>query len=245
MSETFLARHAFVTGGSKGIGEAVVRELLSRGNRVSFTYRNTEPPADLLSREDVLALPLDITTPGAIEDAITKAEESFGPLYSTVANAGATHDSLLLRMSQSDFESIVATNLTSAFALTKRAIASMVRARQGRIVLISSVVALMGSPGQVNYAASKAGLIGLARSLAREVASRDITVNVVAPGAIDTDILRTTSEARRGAIVEGIPAKRLGTPEEVASLVGYLCSPSASYITGAVITVDGGLSMGM
>lgn len=222
-----------------------MRELLSRGNRVSFTYRNTEPSADLLRREDVMALSLDITTPGALEDAITKAEESFGPVYGTVANAGATRDSLLLRMPQGDFESIVATNLTSAFALTKRATASMLRARQGRIVLISSVVALMGSPGQVNYAASKAGLIGLARSLAREVASRDITVNVIAPGAIDTDILRATSEARRSAIVEGIPAKRLGKPEDVASLVGYLCSPASSYITGAVIPVDGGLSMGL
>lgn len=241
----FASRHAFVTGGAKGIGEAIVAYLLDLDYRVSFTYRSTPPPEYLTKKENALALQCDVTDQESLDAALAAAEERFGTVYALVANAGATRDTLVLRMSEEDFRFTMETNLVSSFNLTKRVLANMVRAREGRIVYISSVVALMGSAGQVNYAASKAGLIGMARSLAREVASRSITVNVIAPGAIETDILKAAGESRNQAILNQIPAKRLGKPEEVAATVGFLLSENAGYVTGTVLSVDGGLAMGI
>jgi len=226
-----------VTGGNRGIGLACARAFAAQGDRVAITSRGGEV-------DGLLAVNCDVTSGEQVDAAFAEIEARLGPVEVVVANAGITQDSLVLRMSEQAFTSVVDTNLIGAFRVVKRATGPMVRARRGRVLLISSVVATLGSAGQVNYAASKAGLIGLARSLAREVGSRSITVNVIAPGFIETDMTAALDEDRRSAILGTIPLGRMATPEEVAAVVAFMASPEAGYITGAVIPVDGGLGMG-
>ncbi len=233
-----MSRSVLVTGGNRGIGLAIARSFADAGDKVAITYRSGEPPAGFL------AVKCDITDPEQVEQAYKEIEEKQGAVEVLVANAGVTRDQLLLRMSEEDFASVVETNLTGTFRVVKRASKAMLRARKGRVVLISSVVGLTGSAGQTNYAASKAGLVGFARSLARELGSRNITVNVVAPGYVDTDMTRALSEEQRKNIVGQVPLGRYAQPDEVASSVRFLASDEAAYITGAVIPVDGGLGMG-
>lgn len=227
-----------VTGGNRGIGLAIARAFAEGGDNVAVTYRSGEPP------EGLLGVRCDITDPEQVERAYKEIEERQGAVEVLVANAGITRDQLLLRMSEEDFTSVIDTNLTGTYRVVKRASRAMLRARKGRIVLISSVVGLMGQAGQANYAASKAGLVGFARSLSRELGSRNITCNVVAPGFVDTDMTRALSDEQRADIVKQVPLGRYARTEEVASSVRFLASDAASYITGAVIPVDGGLGMG-
>ncbi|MEV0370951.1 3-oxoacyl-[acyl-carrier-protein] reductase [Streptomyces sp. NPDC050636] len=233
-----MSRSVLVTGGNRGIGLAIARAFAEAGDKVAITYRSGEPPAGFL------AVKCDITDTEQVEQAYKEIEEKQGAVEVLVANAGVTRDQLLMRMSEEDFTSVLETNLTGTFRVVKRANRAMLRARKGRIVLISSVVGLMGAPGQSNYAASKAGLVGFARSLARELGSRNITVNVVAPGFVDTDMTRVLSDEQRESIVKQVPLARYAQPEEIASSVRFLASDEAAYITGAVIPVDGGLGMG-
>ncbi|MEU6345585.1 3-oxoacyl-[acyl-carrier-protein] reductase [Streptomyces sp. NPDC046977] len=233
-----MSRSVLVTGGNRGIGLAIARAFADAGDQVAITYRSGEPPAGFL------AVRCDITDPEQVEQAYKEIEEKHGPVQVLVANAGVTRDQLLLRMSEEDFTSVIDTNLTGTFRMVKRASKAMLRARKGRVVLISSVVGLTGQAGQANYAASKAGLVGFARSLARELGSRNITVNVVAPGFVDTDMTRVLTDEQRKAIVGQVPAGRYAQPEEIAASVRFLASDEAAYITGAVIPVDGGLGMG-
>jgi len=233
-----LSRSVLVTGGNRGIGLAIARAFADAGDKVAVTYRSGEPPAGFT------AVRCDITDPEQVERAYKEIEEQQGAVEVLVANAGVTRDQLLLRMSEEDFAAVVETNLTGTFRVVKRASRAMLRAHGGRIVLISSVVGLLGSAGQANYAASKAGLVGFARSLARELGSRGITCNVVAPGFVDTDMTQALSEDRRATIVEQVPLGRYGRTDEIASTVRFLASEEAAYITGAVIPVDGGLGMG-
>jgi 3-oxoacyl-[acyl-carrier protein] reductase len=228
----------FVTGGSRGIGLAIARAFADAGDRVAVTYRSGEPPHGLLG------VVCDVTDPDAVERAFTEAEAAHGPVDVVVANAGITRDTLILRMSEEDFATVIETNLAGAFRVAKRAARSMLRKRYGRIVFISSVVGLLGSPGQANYAASKAALVGLARSLARELGSRGITANVVAPGFVESDMTAALGEERRAEILGSVPLGRYATPEEVAGVVRFLASDEAAYVTGAVVPVDGGLGMG-
>ncbi|SER29839.1 3-oxoacyl-[acyl-carrier protein] reductase [Streptomyces qinglanensis] len=227
-----------VTGGNRGIGLAIARAFAEAGDKVAVTYRSGEPP------EGFLGVKCDITEPEQVEQAYKEIEEKQGAVEVLVANAGVTRDQLLLRMSEEDFTSVVDTNLTGTYRVVKRASRAMLRARKGRIVLISSVVGLMGQAGQANYAASKAGLVGFARSLSRELGSRNITCNVVSPGFVDTDMTRALTDEQRADIVKQVPLGRYATAEEVASSVRFLASDEAAYITGAVIPVDGGLGMG-
>ena len=233
-----MSRTVLVTGGSRGIGLACARHFASLGDNVAVTY-NTSPPPDGL-----FGVKCDVTSQSDVDAAFSAIEEKFGPVQVLVANAGITKDTLLLRMSEQDFASVVDANLTSAYRCTKRAAKGMLRARSGRIILMSSVVGLLGSAGQANYAASKAGLVGLARSLARELGSRSITVNVVAPGPVETDMTAALGDDRVKALIEAVPLQRMASPEEIAEVVAFLAGPSAGYITGAVIPVDGGLGMG-
>ncbi|MBW1597556.1 3-oxoacyl-[acyl-carrier-protein] reductase [Streptomyces sp. JJ38] len=233
-----MSRSVLVTGGNRGIGLAIARALADAGDQVAITYRSGEPPAGFL------AVKCDITDPEQVEQAYKEIEEKQGRVEVLVANAGVTRDQLLLRMTEEDFTSVLDTNLTGTFRMVKRASRGMLRARSGRIVLISSVVGLLGSAGQANYAASKAGLVGFARSLSRELGSRGITCNVVAPGFVDTDMTRALSEEQRAAITDQVPLGRYAEPEEIAATVRFLASDEAAYITGAVIPVDGGLGMG-
>jgi 3-oxoacyl-[acyl-carrier protein] reductase len=238
-----LSRSVLVTGGNRGIGLAIAHAFADAGDKVAITYRSGEPPA-ALTEAGVLAVRCDVTDAEQVEQAYKEVEQAHGPVEVLVANAGVTRDQLLLRMSEEDFTSVLDTNLTGTFRVVKRASRAMLRARRGRVVLISSVVGLLGSAGQANYAASKAGLIGFARSLARELGSRGITVNVVTPGFIDTDMTRALSDEQRDGIIGQVPMARYGHAEEIAATVRFLSSDDASYITGAVIPVDGGLGMG-
>ncbi|MDT0310092.1 3-oxoacyl-[acyl-carrier-protein] reductase [Streptomyces sp. DSM 44917] len=238
-----MSRSVLVTGGNRGLGLAIARALAETGDKVAITYRTGEPPKELADL-GCLAVKCDITDPEQVEQAYKEIEDANGRVTVLVANAGITRDQLLLRMSEEDFTSVVDTNLTGTFRVVKRAAKGMLRARTGRIVLISSVVGLKGSAGQTNYSAAKAGLIGFGRSVARELASRNITCNIVAPGFIDTDMTRALEEEVRADIVRQIPLARYGGAEDVAAAVRFLASEEAAYITGAVIPVDGGLGMG-
>ncbi|MGH3345968.1 MAG: 3-oxoacyl-ACP reductase FabG [Nocardioides sp.] len=231
-------RSVLVTGGNRGIGHAIASAFLAGGDRVAVTSRSGGGP------EGALSLTCDITDPEAVDAAFAEIEEAHGPVEVLVANAGVTADTLLLRMSEEDWSRVIDTNLTASFRLAKRAAKGMLRMRRGRIVLISSVVGLTGQAGQANYAASKAGLVGLARSLSRELGSRSITTNVVAPGFVDTDMTAVLSDDQKQSIMGQVPLGRYGTVEEVASAVLWLTGEGGGYVTGAVIPVDGGLGMG-
>jgi len=233
-----VSRVVLVTGGSKGIGLACARRFAALGDRVAVTYNSSPPP------EGLLGVRCDITDSAQVDAAFAEVEEKLGPVEILVSNAGITKDTLLLRMSEADFAGVVDANLTGAFRVVKRATQGMLRARRGRIILVSSVVGLLGSAGQANYAASKAGLVGFARSLARELGSRSITVNVVAPGPVATDMTAVLGEQRLAELTAAVPLGRVATPDEIAGVVEFLAGESAAYITGAVIPVDGGLGMG-
>ncbi|MGO4598440.1 beta-ketoacyl-ACP reductase [Terrabacter sp. 2RAF25] len=233
------ARNVLVTGGNRGIGLAIARAFAEAGDSVVITHRSGQPP------EGLQGVTCEVTDSASVDAAFTAAEEIFGgPVEVLVANAGITRDTLLMRMSDDEFDSVIDTNLAGAFRCARRAATGMIRKRRGRIILISSVVGLYGSPGQSNYAASKSGLVGLARSISRELGGRGITANVVAPGFIDTEMTAVLPDDQKKQYLSNIPAGRFATPEEVASVVRFVASDDAAYITGAVIPVDGGLGMG-
>ena len=238
-----MSRVVFITGGSKGIGAACARRFIAEGDKVAVTYNSSPVPKELTGL-GVVAVQCDVTSSASVDAAFTAVEAQLGNIEILVSNAGITQDGLLLRMSEENFTSVIDANLTAAYRVTKRASQNMLRARSGRIVLISSVVGLLGSAGQSNYAASKAGLVGFARSLARELGSRSITVNVVAPGPVETDMTAALGEKRLAELTAAVPLQRMATPEEIAGVVTFLTSNDAAYITGAVIPVDGGLGMG-
>jgi len=233
-----VSRTVLITGGSRGIGLACAQRFAELGDNVVVTYNSTSPPDCFAS------IKCDVTSAAEVDGAFAFAEGQFGPVQVLVSNAGLTKDGLLLRMSEDAFTGVIDANLTAAYRVTKRAAQGMVRARSGRIILMSSVVGLLGAAGQANYAASKAGLVGLARSLARELGSRNITVNVVAPGPVATDMTASLGDKRLGELTEAVPLGRMATPAEIAGVVAFLASADAAYITGAVIPVDGGLGMG-
>jgi len=245
VAESSAARSVLVTGGNRGIGLAIARAFAERGDKVAVTYRSGEPPIVPVKGEgSFLAVRCDITVPEDVERAFQEVAAAHGPVEVLVANAGITRDTLVLRMSEEDFDAVVDTNLKGSFRVARLAAKGMLRLRRGRIIFISSVVGLSGSAGQVNYAASKAGLVGMARSLARELGSRSITANVVAPGFVDTEMTAVLTEERRAEIVSQVPLGRYASVDEIAGVVKFLASPDAAYINGAVIPVDGGLGMG-
>ena len=233
-----MARTVLVTGGNRGIGLAIARAFAKQGDRVAVTHRGSGAP------EGLFGVQCDVTDSAAVDAAFSTVEGELGPVEVLVANAGITDDTLLLRMSEEQFQRVIDTNLTGAFRCAKRASTKMLRARWGRIIFISSVVGLYGGPGQVNYAASKAGLVGMARSITRELGGRNITANVVAPGFIETDMTDALPEQRKAEIISAVPAGRLAHADEVAAAVTWLAGDAAAYISGAVIPVDGGLGMG-
>ena len=233
-----MSRVVLVTGGSRGIGLACARRFAALGDQVAVTYNSSPPP------EGLFGIKCDVTSTEEVDAAFKAVEEKFGPVEILVSNAGITKDTLLLRMSEADFSAVVDANLTASFRVVKRATQGMLRARKGRIILMSSVVGLLGSAGQANYAASKAGLVGFARSLARELGSRSITVNVVAPGPVETDMTAALGEERLKELTAQVPLSRMATADEIAGVVEFLAGPDSGYITGAVIPVDGGLGMG-
>jgi 3-oxoacyl-[acyl-carrier protein] reductase len=232
------SRTVLVTGGNRGIGYAIAEEFVAQGHRVAVTARSGEGPAGTLT------VHADVTDAESIDRAFTEIEAELGPVEVVVANAGITRDTLLMRMSEDEFTSVVDTNLTGAFRVVRRASKGMLKARFGRIVLISSVVGLFGGAGQVNYSSSKAGLVGMARSITRELGARGITANVVAPGFIETDMTDALPAEQQAEYRKNIPAGRFATPGEVAKVVAWLAGDDAGYISGAVIPVDGGLGMG-
>lgn len=233
-----MSRVVLITGGSRGIGLACAQRFAALGDKVAITYNSTPPPPEFFG------VKCDVTSTTDIDAAFTAVEEHFGPVEILVSNAGITKDTLLLRMSEDDFSSVVDANLTAAFRVVKRATPKMLKARSGRIILMSSVVGLLGSAGQANYAASKSGLVGFARSLARELGSRSITVNVVAPGPVSTDMTAALGDDRLKELTAAVPLNRMASPEEIAGVVAFLAGTDSGYITGAVIPVDGGLGMG-
>jgi 3-oxoacyl-[acyl-carrier protein] reductase len=233
-----MSRSVLVTGGNRGIGLAIAQRLAAGGDAVTVTSRSGEPV------EGLTVVPCDVRDAAAVDEAFTKVEAANGPVEVLVANAGITRDQLLALMSEDDFAAVIDTNLTGAYRVAKRAVRGMIRMRRGRIIFISSVVGLLGSGGQANYAAAKAGLVGLARSLARELGSRSITVNVVAPGFVDTGMTAVLPEDRKTAILAAVPLGRIAAANEIAAAVAFMASEDAGYITGAVIPVDGGLGMG-
>jgi 3-oxoacyl-[acyl-carrier protein] reductase len=238
MGAAGVSRVVLVTGGARGIGLAVAQRFAGLGDKVAVTFNSSAPP------EGVLGVKCDVTSGAQVDAAFAEVEDTFGPVQVLVSNAGITRDTLLLRMKEDDFTAVLDANLTGAFRVVKRATQGMLRARAGRIVLMGSVVGLSGSAGQVNYAAAKAGLVGFARSLARELASRQITVNVVAPGPVATDMTAALGEKRIAELTASVPMQRVATPDEIAGTVAFLASDDAGYITGAVIPVDGGLGLG-
>ena len=227
-----------ITGGNRGIGYAIAKEFVAAGHKVAVTVRKGSGP------DGALSVKADVLDSGSLDSAIAEVEAKLGPIEVLVANAGITKDSLLLRMSDEDFEEVINTNLNGVFRIMKRATKSMIKQRFGRVLLIGSVVGLLGSPGQINYSASKSALVGMARSISRELGGRGITANVVAPGFIDTDMTSELSGEQQKDYLSRIPAGRFASPEEVAKVVSWLASDDAAYITGAVIPVDGGLGMG-
>ena len=233
-----MSRSVLVTGGNRGIGLAIARSFAEQGDAVAVTHRGSGAP------DGLFGVQCDVTDAEAVDRAFSEVEEHQGPVEVLVSNAGITRDGLLMRMKEEDFTEVLDANLTAAYRVAKRASAKIVRARSGRMIFVSSVVGLLGSAGQANYAASKAGLVGLARSIARELGSRNITANVVAPGFIDTDMTAGLSGDRKAEILKSIPAGRMASPDEVAAVVTWLASDSAGYVSGAVIPVDGGLGMG-
>jgi NAD(P)-dependent dehydrogenase (short-subunit alcohol dehydrogenase family) len=233
-----VARTVLVTGGNRGIGLAIARAFAKQGDRVAITHRGSGAP------DGLFGVACDVRDSGAVDAAFTAVEGELGPVEVLVANAGVTADTLLMRMSDEQFSTVVDTNLAGAWRCARRAATKMVRGRWGRMIFISSVVGLYGGPGQVNYAASKAGLVGMARSITRELGSRNVTANVVAPGFVDTDMTAALPEARSAEILKSIPAGRFATADEVAAVVTWLATDAAGYVTGAVIPVDGGLGMG-
>jgi len=242
MSDSPPSRVALVTGGSRGIGLAIATKLAAAGHRVAVTF-NATPPAQAEAL-GLLAVQADVTDVEQLDAAFATVEEQLGNVDILVANAGITRDNLVLRMSDDDFTSVIETNLTGTYRASKRAIKNMMRGRWGRIIFISSVVGQGGQAGQANYAASKAGLVGLGRSLAKEFASRNVTVNIVAPGPIDTDMLAALNEDQHAQMLNMVPLGRIGQPDEIAAAVTFLASEEAGFITGTVLPVDGGLSMG-
>jgi 3-oxoacyl-[acyl-carrier protein] reductase len=237
MSEA-TGRVVLITGGSRGIGLATAQRFAALGDRVAVTYNSSPPP------EGFFAVKCDVTSSDDVDDAFKAVEQHYGPVEILVSNAGMTKDMLLLRMSEDDFTEVIDANLTAAYRVAKRAAQGMLKARKGRIIFVSSVVGLLGSAGQANYSASKSGLVGLARSIARELGSRSITANVVAPGPVATDMLAALSEDRREALTTAVPLGRLASPDEIAGTITFLASADAAFITGAIIPVDGGLGMG-
>jgi beta-ketoacyl ACP reductase len=233
-----VGRSVLVTGGNRGIGLAIARDLAAQGHKVAITHRGSGAPAGLFG------VTCDVTDSAQIDAAFAEVEDAHGPVEVLVANAGITDDTLLMRMSDEQFTRVIDANLTGAYRVARRAARGMLKARWGRMIFISSVVGMLGSPGQVNYAASKAGLIGLARSIARELGSRNITANVVAPGFVSTDMANSVSDERRTQILAQVPAGRYGEVDEIAAAVTFLASDAAGYISGAVLPVDGGLGMG-
>jgi 3-oxoacyl-[acyl-carrier protein] reductase len=233
-----MSRVVLITGGARGIGLACARRFADLGDKVAVTYNSSPPP------DGLFGVACDVTSADSVDAAFAAVEAQFGTVEVLVSNAGITHDGLLLRMSEANFTSVIDTNLTAAYRVSKRAAQGMVRARSGRIILMSSVVGLLGSAGQANYAASKAGLVGLARSLARELGSRSITVNVVAPGPVETDMTAALGDKRLSELTAAVPLGRMASADEIAGVVAFLASADAAYITGAVVPVDGGLGMG-
>jgi NAD(P)-dependent dehydrogenase (short-subunit alcohol dehydrogenase family) len=228
-----------VTGGNRGIGLAIAQAFAANGDRVAITHRGSGAP------DGLFGVQCDVTSSEQVDAAFTAVEAELGRVQILISNAGMTDDTLLVRMSEQSFASVVDANLAGAYRVAKRATQGMLRARGGRMIFVSSVVAFVGSPGQANYAASKAGLVGLARSIARELGSRSITANVIAPGFIDTDMTAAMTEARRTEVLAGVPLKRYGTADEIAGAALFLASDAAAYVTGAVLPVDGGVGMGI
>jgi NAD(P)-dependent dehydrogenase (short-subunit alcohol dehydrogenase family) len=227
------------TGGNRGIGLAIAQAFAANGDRVAVTHRGSGAP------DGLFGVRCDVTSTDDVDAAFSAVEGELGPVQVVVSNAGIADDTLLMRMSEDSFQRVLDANLTGAYRVAKRATPAMLRARGGRMIFISSVVAFVGAPGQANYAASKAGLVGLARAIARELGSRSITANVIAPGFVETDMTAAMTDARRAEVLGGVPLQRYGTTDEIAGAALYLASPAAAYVTGAVLAVDGGIGMGL